>query len=308
MKTIFADYNAMTEAGHVCLTTLGSQEDIQRDGLKPGDWAWLSDEEVIVGAQLATDSYYGLVGIPEWDTLVHLDDEGADDFDQIWREFEPMLQGEQESIQDQARFFQLCVLLERVAPPDLLAKDPSFLSMRRAALLQALGRIGLALREIIDARLAAPHKPSVNVIYLDLLRRQDLPAAVVAAESLARPSDVPAPVLTACSTVMATAAEEAPDDRFEPMARRVLELCDRLVQSTDFKNLAPAFRATLFLNRGLMLLRLGRIGEAQDAFRDAHETYPLDSTMDEATRLDAYDEHARELAHRVRDRLTSIAA
>ena len=38
MKTIFADYNAMTEARHICLTTRGSREDLQRLGIQPGDW------------------------------------------------------------------------------------------------------------------------------------------------------------------------------------------------------------------------------------------------------------------------------
>ena len=79
MKTIYADYNAVTEAGYVCLTTRGSQEDILRLGLGPGDWAWLSDTEVMVVAQLAIDDRYGLVGVPDWETLVHLDDQDTDE-------------------------------------------------------------------------------------------------------------------------------------------------------------------------------------------------------------------------------------
>jgi len=63
MKTMFADFNAMTEAGHVSLSTRGSQADIERTGARPGDWVWLSDGEVIFGAQLAIDDRYGLVGV-----------------------------------------------------------------------------------------------------------------------------------------------------------------------------------------------------------------------------------------------------
>ena len=48
MKTISADFNAMTEAGHVRLTLPCSQEGIISLGLRPGDWAWLSDTEVMV--------------------------------------------------------------------------------------------------------------------------------------------------------------------------------------------------------------------------------------------------------------------
>jgi len=73
MRTIYADFNATTEAGHVSLTTVGSQEDIACAGLRPGDWAWLSDGDLIVGAQLAIDDRHGLVGVADWETLVHLD-------------------------------------------------------------------------------------------------------------------------------------------------------------------------------------------------------------------------------------------
>ena len=59
MKTIYADYNAATEAGQICLTTRGSQVDIERTGARPGDWVWLSDREVVVGRDwppmIATD-------------------------------------------------------------------------------------------------------------------------------------------------------------------------------------------------------------------------------------------------------------
>ena len=107
MKTIAADFNAMTEAGHVCLTTRGSQEDIERAGLRPGDWAWLSDGELVVGGQLAIDDRYGLVGVVDWDTLVHLDDEGADDFKRVRTELDPLITKEPLSIEDMPRIFQL---------------------------------------------------------------------------------------------------------------------------------------------------------------------------------------------------------
>lgn len=307
MKAIEVDFNASTEDEHVRLTTRGAVQSLASSGNQPGDWVWLTDGELLVGAQLATDPYYGLVGIPAWDTLVHLDDEGADDFNIIWRELQPMLRRENDSIQDEARIFQLCTQLERLAPPGL-DLEPGYLSMRRALALRALGRTGLALLEINDARRARPHDPLVNFVYLDLLRRQDLPTAVIEAESLAQTPYVPAVVLTACITILATVAEEAPDDQFEPIARRVLEWCDRLMRTPDRVSVVPPLIAMSFFNRGVMLLRLGRIAEAQDAFRHAHKIYPLDTTFDEATRLDAYDERARDLAHHVRERPTPIAA
>ena len=106
----------MTEAGHVC-PDARSQEDILRLGLRPGDWAWLSDTEVMVGAQLAIDDRYGLVGVPDWDTLVHLDDEGADDFERIKAELNPLLTKEPPSSEDEPRILELLTQLEHAAPP-----------------------------------------------------------------------------------------------------------------------------------------------------------------------------------------------
>lgn len=92
MNTIFADYNAMTEAGHVRLTCRGSEEDIRSRSLRPGDWVWLSDTEVVIAAQLAMDDYYGLVGIPDWDTLIHLDEDDVQDINAVETELERLRQ------------------------------------------------------------------------------------------------------------------------------------------------------------------------------------------------------------------------
>ena len=107
MRLISADFNAMTEAGHVRLTLPCSREDILRMGLGPGDWAWLSDSEVLVGAQLAIDDRYGLVGVPDWDTLVHLDEEGADDFNRVSAALNLLLNGEPPSIEEEPRILEL---------------------------------------------------------------------------------------------------------------------------------------------------------------------------------------------------------
>ena len=77
MRDLSADFNAVTEAGHVRLTLPCSRQDIKAMALRLGDWAWLSDGELVVGAQLAVDDRYGLVGVVDWDTLAHLDDEDA---------------------------------------------------------------------------------------------------------------------------------------------------------------------------------------------------------------------------------------
>jgi len=177
MKTISADYNAMTEAGYVRLTLPCSQEDIIRLGLRPGDWAWLSDTEIVVGAQLAIDDRYGLVGVPDWDTLAHLDDEGADDVDRIMSELNPLLSKEPRSSEDEPRILELLTQLEYAAPPHLKDESPGNLAFRRALALRRMGKLGLALLEIREALRARPDDPEVVFVYLDLLRLEKrLPA------------------------------------------------------------------------------------------------------------------------------------
>ena len=135
MRLISADFNAMTEAGHVRLTLPCSREDILRMGLGPGDWAWLSDGEVLVGAQLAIDDRYGLVGVPDWDTLVHLDEEGADDFNRVSAALNLLLKGEPPSIEEEPRILELLTQLEHVAPPQIKDASPGTFAFRRALAL-----------------------------------------------------------------------------------------------------------------------------------------------------------------------------
>jgi tetratricopeptide (TPR) repeat protein len=322
MKTIFADFNAMTEADHVCLTTRGSQEDIQQAGIQPGDWAWLSDGELVVGAKLAVDPHYGLVGIPAWDTLVHLDtDEARDfnrlvhldtdearDFNRVWQELQPLIQNATESSEDQSRIYGLFTQLERVAPPHVVDAGRGYFALRRAVALRHLGQFGLALLEIEAARRFQPDNPVAIFLYLDLLGRENLPRAVVEAETFATSTNAPAVVLAAGINILATLADETPDEGFQAIADRLLDWCGRFEHAPDLRQVAPSLVALSYFNRGLGLLRLGQTTEARQAFQRAHETFPFDPSFDEATRLNAYDQHARDVAQRVRKAARPLAA
>ena len=78
-----------------------------------------------------------------------------------------------------------------------------------------MGKLGLALLEMEEARRARPDDPRFVFVYLDLLRLEDLPSAVSEAETIAESPDVPALVLSACINILATQAEQAADDQFE---------------------------------------------------------------------------------------------
>ena len=178
MKCISADFNAMTEGGHVRLTLPCSRDDIEQEQLVTGDWAWLSDGELVVGAQLAIDNRYGLVGVPDWETLVHLDEEGANDSSHVAATLNKLVTKEPQSEADEPRILQLLTQYEHVAPPQPGEVPEGTFALRRALALRQMGKLGLALLEAAEARNAQPHNPEVGFVYLDLLRLKDLPSAV----------------------------------------------------------------------------------------------------------------------------------
>jgi hypothetical protein len=303
MKTMFADFNAMTEAGHVSLATRGSQADIERTGARPGDWAWLSDGELIFGAQLAIEDRYGLVGVLDWDTLVHLDDDDSQDYEKVRSELEYHFRSLDLVLERSQRIFQLVTISEFVAPPLVKAAlPPGFFSSRRAQMLAILNKPGLALLEIEEARRLNPGHPNDDSVFVEVLRRIDLPRATREAEALATSPTAPADVLSECINVLATYADSLLNDQFEEVAERVLAWADRFDQAPGRERVSAATLALLQFNRGMILLRLGRHEAARDALALARAVDPVLSEIDEASGLTIYDQHARDLAARVRAR------
>ena len=103
-----------------------------------------------------------------------------------------------------------------------------------------------------------PDDPDLLFVYLDLLRLEDLPHAVVEAETIARHPAIPALVLSACINILATQAEQAADEAFKPIAGRVLDLCGRLDQAPDRDRAGESILALSHFNKGLVLLRAGQ--------------------------------------------------
>lgn len=159
MKTIYADYNASTEVGHVCLTCLGSERDLRNSRLGVGDWTWLSDGEIVVGARLENDPYWGLIGVPDWDTMVHLDDENDQDPVELAAELEELSMKSTRSDEEEARIFQLLTLLETFGAEAMKrATPPGEFAARRADALQSMGKPELAAIEMEEANTASSLK------------------------------------------------------------------------------------------------------------------------------------------------------
>jgi hypothetical protein len=299
MRTISADFNAMTESGHIRLELPCSKKDIEREHLAIGDWTWLGDGEVVVGAQVAHDDRYGTVGVPDWDTLVHLDEEEASGRPCVGDELQALLsRGAPE--EDEQRIFQLVTQLEYRMSAGPTPEQQAMFSLRRALGLRKMGKFGLALLEVTQARAASPQDEIIAFVYLDLLRLEDLPSGMREVERLAASPSVPAALLAASINILATRAEQAGLDEFESLAGQILVLCDRLDRAPDVLDAGPSLLALSEFNRGLVLLRKGQITQAGRAFERAHQRYPEGPSLEEMRSLQTYDHHAREVARRVR--------
>ena len=79
--------------------------------------------------------------------------------------------------------------------------------------------------------------------------------------------DVPAAVLAECINVLATHADSLPEDQFESIADRILAWADRFDRAPGREQVPALTLALLQFNRGMALLRLGRVEAAREALR-----------------------------------------
>ncbi len=189
MKTIFADYNASTQAGDIRLTCPGSQADILARNLHPGQWTWLNDGEVIVGARLWLDPTFGLVGTPDWETVVCLDDEESLDIQTTWAALSALLAHRDRSPSEERRVLQLATLLDFILPPENRSLiDPWIFPRWRARALLFMSKPELSLLEIEEARAWVT---GVQLLTIYILILFDVPTWT---EPSSKPSGLPVPL------------------------------------------------------------------------------------------------------------------
>jgi hypothetical protein len=169
--------------------------------------------------------------------------------------------------------------------------------------LNSLGKPELARIELEEARRARPDDPHIDPLYLDTLLRTDLAKAVEEAERLADQPGVPAEVLAGCVNVLAARADQLTEGEFHAIAPQILDWSLRFDQSPGRDRVRASVLAQVRFNRGLTLLRLGQVDQAQHELELAHAIDPVLPEIAEATGLHAYDQRARDLATRLRSRL-----
>ncbi len=305
MTTIYADFNALTEDHSISMTTLGSRQDLGNFDVRLGDWVWLSDGEMQVGAQIIEDDRHELVAVPEWDTAVdfHFGEVDLDYLTRTYKEFQRLIKLTNGRSPDvERKILELAFQFERAAPPEILNFGAGIYAFRRAMALYHLGKYELALIEIESALASRPDAPNFSFLFLDLLRRTNPPRAVVEAERLASTPDAAVAILAAAINILASHAEDLPDEGFVPIARRTLEFCELFERSPQRGQTSVSLLSLIHFNRGMILLRLGQTESAHAALEFAHALDPINLTLDEATRLVAYDQRAREVAARVREK------
>jgi tetratricopeptide (TPR) repeat protein len=297
MKTIFADFNAMTESEQVCLTTRGSQHEIDARGIQEGDLVWLSDGELVVGAKVAVDPRYGVVGVPVWDTLINLEDAENADFSQAWSAFQRLSQSPTRTREDETRTLQLLETIERKAPQSVRAVIPAgYLHFRRAGALFLLGHVELGREENELALLENPNSAAYLSLHLELLRRSDLPKALQEAQRLADDPIIGARVLAAAINVFATYLDGFSNHEFEARVGMMLDWIERFQRLTGVENIPVSVRSQVWFNSGMALLRISKVDDARNSFSRILQLNPRDKKVQRAIELDRFDEEARQLA------------
>jgi len=308
MKTVEADFNALTSDEYVRLTTCGSERSMSAQGVRPGEWVWLSDGEMEVGARVEADHEGRLYGVPAWDTLVYLDPDPGLTFLEVWSELQRFLSEYEHTTKDQSRILQLLTWLLALAPSEVREAIPAgFIEYRRAAVLHALGHYELALQEVQKATSSNPANETYIYLYLELLRRTDLNQALHEALRLANDPITQVAVLAGCVNILATYMENLSGQEFDEKNQMMLDWVRRFQNAPGIENIRVGLLGQVLFNTGMAQLRRNQIQEARVYFERILELNPRDEAARQALSLDQYDASARHLAELCRARFLSAA-
>ncbi|WZO96026.1 hypothetical protein EP7_002999 [Isosphaeraceae bacterium EP7] len=309
MKTVFADFNAMTEAGDLRLELNGSTRDRREQNIKIGDWVWLSDGELFVGALVRADEQEGVVGTPRWRTLVHLDDDDAKDYSRIAIQLNRIQSQPSLDVDAAAQSFRLLTILGSLDAPEGVPRIPrGVFHYCRAVDLSLLDEPQLALVEIVAARNGQSGNPYYDLTYLDILSRVSPALAAEVSLTLAADPNATAKVLAACINVRSQLTLFGSDQRFETAGQEILGWIGRFDRLPDRGDVPASIVALVYLVRGLVLLRSGRRDEAHHVLRIAQQIDPSNPSIAESVGLESFDDQARDIVARLRDRASLHAA
>jgi len=268
MVAIYADFNARTASDRIRLDPAGSIESLRENPVREGDWLWLSDNDLRVGAQIERQGNEYLAR-PAWETLEDIAAAGQMNPAELQAGVARLRELLEAPEKDYKRILRLLPVAERVLP------NKGFAAYQRSRAMHAFGYPGLALAAVEDALGLEPNHPGFLHHKLQLLSELDLDRAVHEAERLVALDTTPAIVLVGCAQVLALEARRTQSEAAKELDRRIISLADRIEASQDVGTLPPSARSLALTLRGFAHSHLGEKEPAVSAFNKAVEAYPL---------------------------------
>jgi len=282
MRTIWADLNARTQDDFIRLNTRGSTKSLERVGAKSGEWIWLCDGELMVGAVLR-EKADGLAAKPAWETIQeHSEAESAPE--EVVQAALRRLSAEMKSPDRNYRLIlqQLSLLEKRLGSARV--------NYLRARAVEALGYPELALLALEDAIAAEPDNPRYIYQELEVTSRIDLDRAVEKADELLRSKSqtLSVFVLAAVVRILQQMAARESGESADKYYRQIVDLTRDVSSLPDSETAPPSTFSLIHTVRGYAHLHLGNREEAIAAFGDAIADDPLNADPRAARGFETY--------------------
>jgi len=198
------------------------------------------------------------------------------------------------SMEDEPRILELLTQLEHFTPPHLRDSVPGMLVFRRALALRNMGKLGLALLEMEEARRVHPGDPrlpwsistcsGLRTCLLRSWKRKRSPSCPVCLPWFCRRVSTSwRPRLSRCPRTSSTRSPSA-------CSRYAVASIRLRILSKQERRSWPCLTSTeeSYTSERAESLRL------RQAFERAQQLYPVGPMLDQLARLQTYDHHARE--------------
>ncbi len=282
MRVVEADFNARTADDRVRLTTRCSQKSLDRLRVDVGDWVWLTDGEIRVGARIESKNGEA-VARPAWETLEHLvsDSTGAPPPEVVEAGLRRLRRAFAADERDYRDVLRVLPAVQEHLP------GPGRADYLRSRAAQAFGHPELALLAADEALAKEPGKPFLAHHRLMLLKEVDLERAVEEVETLAEQAPLPAILASACAGVLHDHRVTLHGEEAKEVDRSLL----RLTYSLDEDSSEPTPSSVLVglhVVRGYSFSHLGQREAALAEFSEAIEADPLSAEARTARGVEAY--------------------
>jgi tetratricopeptide (TPR) repeat protein len=265
---IHVDLNARTENDRVRLSTRTAAQSLKGHSLQPGEWVWLTDDELRVGAQIETANGQ-FFARPEWKTRLEIvthEDVSHERVLAARTELERLvLSGDLRANAEE---------ILRVLPVARRTLGDSAGWYFEAQALAALGFFDLALLSAREAVAADPSNPRWTWLELNVRRRISLDDSLIAARTAASAFPRSAIILETFAQILSERARVTPSPRQAQICLEVLDATASMDMDPPGLDPHPIAFGSLRIMRGFALQRLGRMEEAAREFESAVQVNP----------------------------------